>query len=101
MVDLNKNLKLVAELCKGWESDTYKSAFEELVEELKKQKIELEYEIFEIEDNSLEIYVEKNGNRTKVFSRKLTGKWLNFQNIQIVVKKIRELIWYLKAKILW
>lgn len=91
MVDKLK-FKLIAELCTGWESESYKSAFLELINELKRQKIELDYQIVEVEDNSLEIYVEKNLRKTKVFSRKLTGKWLNSSNIPLVVKKIIEII---------
>ena len=63
-----------------------------MIENLNKNKVYLEYEIIEVEDNSLEIYVEINKMKTKVFSRKLTGKWLNAVNIVIVMKKITELI---------
>ena len=88
----NKKIKLFAEICKGWESESYKLAFLSLIDELKKENIETLYEIEEIEDNSLEVYVVKNSLKTKVFSRKLTGKWLNDSNIQIVLKKIKELL---------
>ena len=91
MVDTtSKTIKLVADLCHNWAFTSYQNAFLALVEALKLEKYVVTYTVNKVKvSGALEVYVDNNGTKTKVFSKIDSKSFLDTNSIKATVDKIK------------
>ena len=85
MNDISKtnSITLIADLCHNWDFKRYQSAVLDLVEEaLKKESFEVTFTCNKVKlRGALEVYLDQNGEKTKVFSMKESGNWLDNEQV--------------------
>ena len=85
-----KSIKLIADLCHNWGFASYQSAFLALVDALKLEKYLVTYTVNKVKvSGSLEVYVDDNGNKTKVFSKLDKKTFLDANAIKATVEEIK------------
>ncbi len=96
-MDEKKNIDLVADLCYQWGFGQYLSSFQKLTAELEKKGYTVKYTANKESGGKQEVYLVKGGDKTLVYSKVQTGKFIDDVIAKEVAEKIIGMLWSLRS----
>ena len=87
-----KEIQLEADLCYNWGFGQYLSSFQNLVTALEKLGFKVKYQANKSSGGRQEVYLVNGSDKTLVYSKLETGKFLDETNSKDVAEKIKGMV---------